>query len=54
MDLEAAMPTDKDDLTIPQNGPPDTEAVKHIQALMDRAVTFHRIETLETGRLARG
>ena len=29
----------------------DAEMIEHIQALMDRGVTFHRIETKETGKI---
>lgn len=42
---------DKDDLTIAWSKDKHAEMVEHIQALMDKGVTFHRIETRETGKI---
>jgi hypothetical protein len=39
------------DLTIAWARAHDAEMIEHIQALMDRGVTFHRIETKETGKI---
>jgi hypothetical protein len=39
------------DPTGASDNPLDAETVEHLQALMDRAVTFHRIEQTETGKI---
>lgn len=41
----------KGDLTIAWDDPHDTEMIEHIQALMDKGVTFHRIDTVEKGKI---
>jgi hypothetical protein len=43
----------KGDLTISWDGPRDAEIIEHIQALMDKGVTFHRINTVEKGKIRR-
>jgi hypothetical protein len=41
----------KGDLTIAWDKDKDPEMVEHIQALMDKGVTFHRIDTVEKGKI---
>jgi hypothetical protein len=43
--------SDKDDLTIAWDKDKDPEMVEHIQALMDKGVTFHRLDTVEKGKI---
>ena len=41
----------KGDLTMSWDGPRDAEIIEHIQALMDKGVTFHPIDTVEKGKI---